>query len=424
MAENRRTSLFPWHAAHGANIAKFHGWDMPLWYASGAKKEHLSVITAAGIFDTGHMGALSVTGRDAFHLLQSCFTKDLERCLGGGKAPLTPGRCVYGVFLNERGETIDDAIVYQLTSQDYLVIVNAGMAAAVGDHLQRYSAARSAGVADVSEKMAKIDLQGPHSARILAKVLADGPALLRSMVYFSFKGTYEKAAGFSGVRLARARQILLSRTGYTGEFGFELFVNPADALEIWETLLEAGEEFGLLPCGLAARDSLRAGAVLPLSGQDIGSWPYINHPWLFALPFAEDGLTFTKQFIGDIVLQLREASDHTLAFVGFDPRKASIGDPALGIGSDGNEIGLALTCVADLAIGRVNGAICSVASPQRPQNFNPLGLCCGFAKVRSRLEPGTHVVLRDKRREIPVEIVKDIRPDRTARLPMKHFLGE
>lgn len=421
MINHKRTPLFDWHASQNATFSVFHGWDMPLWYPAGAKKEHISVITAAGLFDTSHMGAITVSGREAFDLLQLCFSKNLRTCLGGGKTPLQTGRCVYGVFLNERGETIDDAILYQLKEEHYLLIVNSGMSPAVSGHLKKHAEGRPVNVVDITDRMAKIDLQGPRSPRILAKILQQHDSVVRDMVYFSFKGGYDETAGFSGVPVSGGKDIMVSRTGYTGEIGFELLVNPSDALQVWEMLLAAGKEENLLPCGLAARDSLRAGAMLALSQQDIGPWPYINHPWQFTLPFNAEGNGFTKKFVGDVVLQLRDSADHTLAFAGFDPRKVSLQDAAA-LDANGTRIGTVLTCVADLAIGRVDRRIYSLASPDKPEGFNPLGLCCGFVKVHDSLPSGTRITLQDKRRNIPVDIVSDIRPDRTARRPMREFL--
>jgi aminomethyltransferase len=421
MTENKRTPLFDWHVSQSATFSVFHGWDMPLWYSAGAKKEHISAIITAGMFDTSHMGAIAISGRDAFDLLQRCFSKDLRTCLEGGKAPLRSGRCVYGVFLNERGETIDDAILYQLKKEHYLLAVNSGMSPAVAGHLRRYSEGRAVDVTDITDQMAKIDLQGPKSARILAKILQQHDSVLSDMVYFSFKGGFEDSSGFSGIPVSGGQEIMVSRTGYTGEIGFELLVNPSDALPVWETLLAAGKDDNLLFCGLAARDSLRAGALLPLSQQDIGPWPYINHPWQFTLPFNAEKSRFTKQFIGDVVLQLRDTADYTLAFAGYDPRKVSVQD-AVVLDANGERIGAVLTCVADLAIGRVDNRIYSLASPDKPEGFNPLGLCCGFVKVHDRLPPGARVTLQDKRRKIPADVVADIRPNRTARRPMRDFL--
>lgn len=126
--ERKITPLHVWHAAHGANMADFGGYEMPLWYST-AKKEHLAVLTSADIFDTSHMAVVMVAGPGAYDLLQLCFTNDLAACIGKSKKPLSSGRCVYGAYLNEKGEVIDDTIIYQLEENSYMAVVNAGMGA-------------------------------------------------------------------------------------------------------------------------------------------------------------------------------------------------------------------------------------------------------------------------------------------------------
>lgn len=395
---------------------------MPLWYPSGAKREHNAVITNAGLFDTSHMGVITMSGSGALDLLQLCFTKNLQACLGKNNDPLKIGRSVYGAFLNEDGTVIDDAIVFQTAANAYMVVVNCGMSGTIASHLKSYQGSWDAEINDLAGQVAKIDLQGPQSAKILAKILKDPERIFESMPYFSFKGHFDEESPCADTFLADDSPILLSRTGYTGEFGFEIFMGPGLAVEAWNKILDAGEEFGLIPCGLAARDSLRAGAGLPLSHQDIGGWPFINHPWPFALPYDDAGAGFTKQFIGDVVLSLADKAEHTQAFVGYDPRKVSIDDPAVVLDSDGNEIGVVLTCVGDLAIGREDGVIYSIASPDRPEGFKPRGLCCGFVRVRSQLAPDQIVELKDNRRKIRVQISNNVRPARTARRPMREFL--
>jgi aminomethyltransferase len=267
-----------------------------------------------------------------------------------------------------------------------------------------------------------MDLQGPISAKVLMKVLQDPENTLDDMAYFSFKGHFDARSGAANTLLEDGTPILLSRTGYTGEFGFEIFVDLQHLLKLWELILHAGQDFGLLPCGLAARDSLRAGACLPLSHQDIGPWPFINHPWSFALPYNENCIAFTKKFMGDRILAIRENAEHTYAFVGYDPRKVSIHDPAIVLDARGNEIGVVLTCVSDMAIARYDGRIFSMASPDKPEGFKPRGLSCGFVKVKPKLVAGQEVHLKDSRREINVMISDDVRPDRTARRPMQEMI--
>lgn len=423
----KTTPLHPWHIGRNANMAAFGGYEMPLWYPAGAKAEHLAAITGAGLFDTSHMAVLTLHGPAVRSLLQRCFSKDLERCLGPSKTPLVPGRCVYGVFLGEEGGVIDDAIVYQCGMNDYMIVVNAAMGAPITAHLrQANGAAPGAVINDLSDRVGKMDIQGPAAARILGRILKNPAQVFEKMVYFSFKGSFDAGLPAAApVELLDSTQVLVSRTGYTGEFGFELFVAPEHIEKLWGLLLTEGSAEGLLPCGLAARDSLRAGAGLPLSHQDIGPWLFGCNPWLFVLPWDESAASFTKPFIGASALAAAAGSPCTLPFAGFDPRKITISDKSQATDLDGNPIGTILTCTTDMAIDRVGSKIVSLASPiesGRPEPFAPRGLCCGFVRVRERLPAGTLILLTDGKRNLKVEIRDEIRPDRTARKPMQTML--
>jgi aminomethyltransferase len=417
----KKTPLHDWHIKNGANMADFGGYDMPLWYTS-AKNEHLAVITGAGIFDTSHMAAVLLSGPDAFDLLQLCFTPDLSACLGRNKSPLVPGRCVYGAYLNEKGEVIDDTIVNQLAPQTYMLVVNAGMGGPVAAHLSAQKGDRNVAITDLTDRLGKMDIQGPAAGKIVSKLIQNPESVLDKMPYFSFKGHFDPSSpNAKGVVLHNGTPILLSRTGYTGEFGFEIFIDPSKIVSLWEEVLKAGEPFGVTACGLAARDSLRAGAVLPLSHQDIGHWPFIHHPWTFALPWTEDRKGFTKDFMGSKSLLNVKNPEYTLPFAGFDLRKVSL--PAQVTDAAGNAMGTVLTCVTDMAIGREEGRIISMASPDKPVDFKPKGLSCGFVKVIKAIPVGEKVFVVDPRRKIEVEIVRDIRPARTARKPLKEMLN-
>jgi aminomethyltransferase len=419
---SKRTFLYGWHTAHHAHMAPFGGYDMPLWYSS-PKKEHLAVLTTAGIFDTSHMAVLGVKGSGAYEFLQRCFSNDLSACVGSQRKRLSSGLCVYGAFLTEDGTVVDDTIIFQLEEKNYLAVVNAGMGARVARHLDSYKKERDVELADLTDKIAKIDIQGPMSAKILKSLLTGAEPVLKNMPYFSFKGHFDASSSLAdSVTLINGTPILLSRTGYTGESGFEIFVDPAQVLNVWEMLLEAGKPLDLLACGLAARDSLRTGAVLPLSHQDIGDWPFINHPWHFALPFNSDGTRFTKDFIGAKRLLDIRHPEYTYPVVGDNVCKVSSPADALVLDSNENAIGSVLTCVTDMGIGRYRDKIYSIASPGKPEDFIPHGLCCGFVKVRKKLEIGQTLFLQDNRRTIRVRVVKDIRPDRTARRPINEMI--
>lgn len=417
-----KTPLHEWHVAQGANMASFRGWEMPLWFPAGAVTEHRTVITNVGVFDTSHMSVLTIEGPVARGLLQRCFTQNLEVCVGIDDEPLSDGKCLWGAFLTDEGNLIDDAILSQVSADAYVCVVNAGLGRAVAEHLRAQVSEPGAEITDLTGKIGKIDLQGPMSAQVLMRVLKDPESVLRGLKYFNFRGHFQRGSRHSDVLLKDGTPVLLSRTGYTGELGFEVFTDSGNLASVWQALLEAGAAFGMVACGLAARDSLRAGALLPLSHQDIGPWPFINHPWEFGLPFTKDGKEFTKKFIGDKVLGKVTVADHTLPFVGYDPRKVLTGDQAVVLDSGNEEIGVVLTCVADMAIGRVGDRVYSIASPDKPEAFKPKGLCCGFVKVRTRLAPGELVQLKDKRRSIKVMIVEDIRPDRTARHPIEQMM--
>jgi aminomethyltransferase len=254
-------------------------------------------------------------------------------------------------------------------------------------------------------------------------VLADPDRVFADLSYFSFKGHFDAASGLSeAVKLLDGTPLLLSRTGYTGEFGFEIFVQPEQFVPVWERILAAGQDHELLPCGLAARDSLRAGAVLPLSHQDIGPWTFINHPWEFALPFNADRSGFTKDFVGAAALLNPEEERYTYPYAGTDLRKVAAGDSTAVLDQSGKPIGMVLTCATDMAIGRHDGRIFSIASADKPSGFAPRGLCCGFVKVDRPLQPGTAVRLEDSRRSIEVQITADIRPARTARKKISELM--
>ncbi|MCD6273458.1 MAG: aminomethyltransferase family protein [Deltaproteobacteria bacterium] len=411
-----KTPLYDIHVSNNANMVVFGGYAMPLWYAS-AKKEHLAVLTGTGLFDTSHMSTLIIEGQDAFDIIQLCFTRDISRCMGGHNRPIYDGRSVYGAFLNIKGWVIDDAIIFRLKEKCYMAVINSGMGSIIAEHLKNNIGSRDVKITDLTDKVGKIDIQGMDSAMILKRILADHETVFNGMKYFSFKGHFDTAyASIENIRLKDGTPLLLSRTGYTGEFGFEIFINPDHLVKLWKLIMSAGQQYGLIPCGLAARDSLRAGAMLPLSHQDIGSWPFINHPWDFALSFNSDRTGFTKKFIGDEALLNIKNPEFIYPFAGFDLRKVSVSDPAVVLDSHGSIIGDVLTCVTDMGIGRQKNRIYSISSPKKPDDFNAKGLCCGFIKVLKPLKYGEIVKLKDKRREIKVEVVSDIRPDRTARV--------
>ncbi len=409
----KTTPLNQWHRNAGANMADFGGFDMPLWYDTGVKNEHLAVLKSAGLFDTSHMACISVQGESALELINFCFTRDI--------ANLAAGRCVYGAFLDTKGHCIDDAIVYRFSDHRFMVCVNAGMGAAIADHLNANLDGRDVLIKDLSGQLAKVDIQGKNSARILSKLLKDTSQVFDAMPYFSFKGDIDPEQD-GQVLLVDDTKVLVSRSGYTGEFGFEIFISPDNAEKLWLDLLDAGKDYDLTPCGLGARDSLRAGACLPLSHQDIGHFAFANHPWDFALPYSDDKQSFTKNFLGGDSLTNIPDPKYTYAFAGDSLRKVNAGENTKVFDQDGNAIGQVLTCATDMGISWLDDKIVSINTPDLPSDIKIKGIACGFVMVDKPLDMGTRLTLEEGKRKISVQLVSDIRPNRTARLALKHFI--
>jgi aminomethyltransferase len=243
----RRTPLTGVHERLGATLTGFAGWVMPLRYGSETA-EHNAVRTAAGLFDLSHMGEIMITGPDA--------AAALDYALVGQASALAPGRARYTMICAEDGGILDDLIVYRLAAGDFLVVANAANTGAVVQALTERAKAYSAQVTDRTADYALIALQGPNATPILTRVTDADLAAVK--YYASYPAT---VAG---------REILLARTGYTGEDGFELFTRPQDAEQIWAALTAAGTAHGLAPAGLAARDTLRLEAGMPLYGNELG----------------------------------------------------------------------------------------------------------------------------------------------------------
>jgi aminomethyltransferase len=228
-------------------MTDFAGWLMPLRYGSETA-EHKAVRASAGLFDLSHMGELVIAGDGA--------PDALDYALVGQASAIAPGRARYTMICAPDGGVIDDLIVYRLASGEYLVVANASNAATVAAELTERVAGRGATMTDRTDDYALIAIQGPRSAGILAGLTDLDLEQVR--YYASYPGT---VAGCDA---------LLARTGYTGEDGFELFVGPQDAVRVWQALTEAGSADGLVPAGLAARDSLRLEAGMPLYGNELG----------------------------------------------------------------------------------------------------------------------------------------------------------
>ncbi|MDO5749937.1 MAG: glycine cleavage system aminomethyltransferase GcvT [Rothia sp. (in: high G+C Gram-positive bacteria)] len=246
----KKTALYPVHEKLGASFTDFGGWDMPLKYANDVA-EHNAVRTAAGIFDLSHMGEFRVTGPDAAAFLDYALVSNMSI--------LKVGKAKYSILVNAEGGVIDDLITYRLGENEFLVVPNAA-------NIDKDFAAMSERLGDFdvtfvneSNDTSLIAVQGPKAEEILLAAGASDEAAVREVGYYAWVPNT-----IAGV------EVLLARTGYTGEDGFELFVPNDKAIELWEKLEAAGEPFGLQPCGLASRDSLRLEAGMPLYGNELG----------------------------------------------------------------------------------------------------------------------------------------------------------
>jgi aminomethyltransferase len=262
----KKTPLYQWHEAHGGKIVPFGGFLLPVQYETGVIAEHCAVRERAGLFDVSHMGEFVIRGAGALPALQRLFTNDFTN--------MTIGRVRYTLMCNEHGGIIDDLVVCKMDEDRYFLVVNASNrekdAAWIREKLSGENGSETNGVVfeDVSDSYAQIALQGPASPSILASVSDTIPQKYYTLIE---KG---KAAGID---------CIVSKTGYTGETGFELYCESGDALPLWEKLLEAGKDAGLVPCGLGARDTLRLEAAMPLYGHEMDE---TVNPFEAALSFA------------------------------------------------------------------------------------------------------------------------------------------
>jgi aminomethyltransferase len=243
----RPTPLLRVHERLGATMTGFAGWLMPLRYRSETA-ENLAVRRAAGLFDLSHMGEIAVTGPGAGATLDYAVT--------GQPSAMPPGRARYTMICADNGGVLDDLIIYRLAGEEFLVVANAANTEVVREAIVQRADGYDARVADRTADYALIAIQGPAAVRILGP-LTDIP--LGGVKYYT--GHRARVSGCD---------VLLARTGYTGEDGFELFTRPEDAEDVWDALSEAGSGDGLTAAGLAARDTLRLEAGMPLYGNELG----------------------------------------------------------------------------------------------------------------------------------------------------------
>lgn len=248
MTTLKRTPLFEEYQKAGAKTIDFGGWDLPVQFSS-IKEEHEAVRTKAGLFDVSHMGEVEVKGENALAYLQKMMTNDVSK--------LVDNQAQYTAMCYPNGGTVDDLLIYRKSADDYLLVINASNIDKDMDWLNQHKIA-GVEVNNISDDIAQLAIQGPIAEEIL-QTLTDQD--LSEIRFFRFQDNVD----LSGIKA------LVSRTGYTGEDGFEIYLQAEQAAELWSTLLEAGSSKGLVPCGLGARDTLRFEAKLPLYGQELTS---------------------------------------------------------------------------------------------------------------------------------------------------------
>ena len=292
----RKTALNAVHRQMGAKMVEFNGWDMPVEYpsAGGIMAEHNAVRTGVGVFDVSHMGDIRLAGREALAAVQHISMNDASR--------LAVGQAQYSALLYPEGTFVDDVIVHRLGEDEYLLVINAGTREKdfnwVRDNTRKFDCM----VEHLSDDFTQIAIQGPKGVSLLQKLTdADLSAV---KFYWVTRGT-----------VCGLKNILIARTGYTGEDGFEIYI-PADdttSTRVWNEILAVGKEFGVLPCGLGSRNTLRLEAKLPLYGHEISDTINV---W-------EAGLDrFTKmekpEFIGRAALEKAKAAGVKKTLVGLE----------------------------------------------------------------------------------------------------------
>lgn len=245
----RQTALYEKHLAHNGKMVDFGGWELPVHYEAGIVEEHRRVRSAAGIFDVSHMGEVRVTGPKAEEWLQYMMSNDVTA--------MEEGQVIYTFMCYPNGGVVDDLLIYKVSKENYFLVINASNTEKdvmwLQDHVRE-----GASVEDLSPQYSEVALQGPKAEAILAKIAEFDP---KDLGFFRFVENVDVAGA----------KALVSRTGYTGEDGFEIYVPWNDGPKVWDAIMEAGKEFGILPAGLGCRDSLRFEAGLPLYGHELGA---------------------------------------------------------------------------------------------------------------------------------------------------------
>jgi aminomethyltransferase len=317
----KRTELFQWHVDNGARMVPFAGWEMPVQYPSGPVKEHKTTREAAGLFDIDHMGQIAVQGPEAEEFVNWIVTYDVSK--------MNLYDAHYALICYADGGTIDDLFVYRLPDPEiedrhyFFLAINASNREKDIAWVAAQAKSFNVSVKDISDETYMIAFQGPQAPEIMDRLIS---ADLTQMARFS--AVQDQILDIP---------ILLGRTGYTGEDGFELFFPAEHAVKVWEAILEEGKEEGVVPVGLAARDSLRFEPCMPLYGHELS--PTIS-PVEARLTFA---VSFDKAFIGRDALLKQKLEKPNRLLVGFELVDRGLAREEYPVLSNGEEIGVVTT---------------------------------------------------------------------------------
>lgn len=308
----KRTALFDSYAKYGGKTIDFGGWDLPVQFSS-IKTEHEAVRTKAGLFDVSHMGEILVTGEGALPYLQKMMTNDV--------AKLKDGQAQYTAMCYEDGGTVDDLLIYKRSDHNYLLVVNASNLEKDLEWMNKH-ATGNVNIEDKSPEYALLALQGPVAEEVLQRLTTEP---LNEIKFFRFKENV----------LIDGHSVLVSRTGYTGEDGFEIYGSPASMVALWTSILDIGKEDGVIPAGLGARDTLRFESGLPLYGQELSA----------NISPLEAGLGFVVKvnkemdFFGKAALTKQKEDGVTRKLVGLEMIDKGIPRTGYKVFLDDNEIG-------------------------------------------------------------------------------------
>ncbi len=312
----RKTSLYDEHKQNGGKIVDFSGWALPVEY-EGIITEHEAVRNTAGVFDVSHMGEVEVKGNQAFDFVQNLITNDIS--------VLNDNQTLYTFMCYPNGGIVDDLLVYKFSSDHYLFVINASNIEKDFQWMKDNKNSYEVEIINISDDISEIAIQGPKAEEILQEL---ANTCLSEIKFFAFK----EKANIAGV------SCLISRTGYTGEDGFEIYLKNQDAPKVWKTLIQSGKKKGIKPAGLGARDTLRFEAGLPLYGNELSQ----------DITPLEAGLGFfvkldKPNFIGKEALKSQKEEGLKRKIVGFKMEEKGIPRHGYEVLWDGKKIGVVTT---------------------------------------------------------------------------------